>query len=80
VIYARPVYGTDYNSPILDLVDNNMQFNFLENTQIEFTPDRHLKQPLLRAGLLRLLHPGVDADTFSPTGGSHSSTPWRSKW
>ena len=39
VIYSRPVYGTDYTSPIIDLVDVNVGFNFLENTVIEFTPD-----------------------------------------
>ena len=70
VIYARPVYGTDYNTPILDLVDNQVQFNFLENTQIEFTPDRHLNNLSSLLGFYAYYILGLDADTFSPTGGS----------
>lgn len=57
VIYARPVFGTDYNTPILDLVDNNIQFNFLENTQVEFTPDRHINNLSSVLRILCLLHP-----------------------
>lgn len=70
VIYARPVYGTDYNTPLLDLVDNNVQFNFLENTQIEFTPDRYLTNLSSLLGFYAYFILGMDADSFSPTGGS----------
>jgi hypothetical protein len=70
VIYARPVFGADYNSPILDLVDNSIQFNFLENTQIEFTPDRHLNNLSSLLGFYAYYVLGVDADTFTPMGGA----------
>ncbi len=70
VIYARPVFGSDYNSPILDLLDNNMQFNYLENTQIEFTPERHLNNLSSVLGFYAYYILGLDADSFSPTGGS----------
>jgi hypothetical protein len=70
VIYARPVFGSDYNSPILDMVDNNIQFNFLENTQIEFTPDRHLNNLSSLLGFYAYFVLGLDADTFSPLGGA----------
>ncbi|MBL7951052.1 MAG: DUF4835 family protein [Flavobacteriales bacterium] len=74
VIYARPVYGTDYNTPILDLVDNQVQFNFLENTQIEFTPERHLNNLSSLLGFYAYFVLGLDGDTFSPTGGSQFYT------
>lgn len=74
VIYARPVYGTDYNTPILDLVDNQVQFNFLENTQIEFTPERHLNNLSSLLGFYAYFVLGLDADSFSPTGGSQFYT------
>lgn len=74
VIYARPVYGTDYNSPMLDLVDNNVQFNFLENTQIEFTADRYLNNLSSLLGFYAYFVLGMDADSFSPTGGSQFYT------
>ncbi len=70
VIYARPVYGTDYTSPILDLVDNNVEFNFLENTQIEFTPDRHLNNLSSLLGFYAYFILGLDGDSFSSLGGT----------
>ena len=38
VVYSRPVYGTDYLSPVFEILDNDISFQFLENTQIEFAP------------------------------------------
>lgn len=70
VIYARPVYGTDYNSPILDLLDNQVQFNFLENTMIEFTPERHLNNLSSVLGFYAYFVLGLDADTYAPLGGT----------
>jgi len=70
VIYARPVFGADYNTPILDLVDNQVQFNFLENTQIEFTPDRHMNNLASLLGFYAYFVLGLDGDTFSPLGGA----------
>lgn len=74
VIYARPVYGTDYNTPILDLVDNQVQFNFLENTQIEFTPERHLNNLSSLLGFYAYYILGLDGDSFSSMGGSQFYT------
>lgn len=70
VIYARPVYGTDYNTPILDLLDNQVQFNFLENTMIEFTPERHLNNLSSILGFYAYFVLGLDADTYAPLGGT----------
>lgn len=70
VIYARPVFGSDYTSPILDMVDNNIQFNFLENTQIEFSPDRHLNNLSSLLGFYAYFVLGLDADSFAPLGGT----------
>ncbi len=70
VIYGRPVYGSDYNSPMLDLVDNQVQFNFLENTQIEFTPDRHLNNLSSLLGFYAYFILGLDGDSYAPLGGT----------
>lgn len=74
VIYARPVFGTDYNTPILDLLDNNIQFNYLENTQVEFTPDRFINNLASVLGFYAYFILGVDADSYAPTGGSQFYT------
>jgi hypothetical protein len=70
VIYSRPVYGTDYNSPVLDLVDNQVVFSFLENTQIEFTPERYMNNLSSILGFYAYFVLGLDGDTFSPLGGT----------
>jgi hypothetical protein len=70
VIYVRPVFGSDYNSPILDLVDNEVKFNFLENTQIEFAPERFLNNLSSILGFYAYFVLGVDADTYAPLGGT----------
>lgn len=70
VIYSRPVYGTDYLSPVVDILDNNVEFSFLENTQIEFVPERFTNNLASVVGFYAYFILGVDADTFSPMGGS----------
>lgn len=70
VIYSRPVYGSDYMSPVVDILDNNVQFTFLENTQIEFAPERFTNNLSSVIAFYAYYILGVDADTYSPNGGS----------
>jgi hypothetical protein len=70
VIYARPVFGSDYNTPVLDLVDNSVQFTFLENTVIEFAPERFITNLSSILGFYAYFILGMDGDTFSPLGGT----------
>ncbi len=74
LIYARPVYGTDYNTPILDLVDQYVAFNYLENTQVEFTPDRYTNNLASILGFYAYFVLGVDGDTYKPLGGAEFYT------
>jgi hypothetical protein len=55
---------------VLDLVDNNVQFNFLENTQIEFAPERFLNNLSSLLGFYAYFVLGLDADSYSPLGGT----------
>lgn len=70
VIYARPVFGTDYNTPLLDLVDDRVNFNFLENTVIEFAPERYINNLSAILGFYAYFVLGMDADSYSPLGGT----------
>ncbi len=70
VIYSRPVYGSDYFSPVVDILDNNVQFTFLENTLIEFSPERFSSNLSSIVAFYAYYILGVDADTFSPLGGT----------
>jgi hypothetical protein len=70
VVYSRPVYGTDYLSPVFEIVDNDISFQFLENTQIEFAPERFINNLSSLLGFYAYFMLGVDADTFKNIGGS----------
>jgi hypothetical protein len=66
----RPAFNTTYNSTILNFVDNNFQFRYVEFQTLEFDPSAH------RANLISILAYyvyillGVDYDSFSPLGGT----------
>jgi len=66
----RPAFNTTYNSTMLNFVDNNFQFKYVEFQTIEFDPSAH------RANLISVLAYyvyiilGVDYDSYSPLGGT----------
>lgn len=72
---ARPVYGTTYESSILNLQDNELTFKYLEFQPIEFNENRVQGNDPLVANLTALLAYyaniiiGLDYDSFSPRGG-----------
>jgi hypothetical protein len=70
VIYARPVFGTDYNTPILDLVDNNVEFQYLEGAQVDFSLDRFISNISSIFGFYAYFVLGLDGDSFKPLGGT----------
>lgn len=70
VVYSRPVYGTDYLSPVFEILDNDIEFQYLENTQIEFTPERFTNNLSALMGYYAYLMLGFDADTYKNLGGS----------
>jgi hypothetical protein len=71
VIYSRPTYGTDYLSPVIDILDNNVQFQFVENTQIDFNADRFTNNLSSIVAFYANFILGVDGDTYAPMGGSN---------
>lgn len=70
IAYSRPVYGSDYMSPVFDIVDQDISFNFLEGTQIEFTPDRFITNLSSLLGFYAYFMLGVDADSFKSMSGT----------
>jgi len=68
--YSRPVYGSDYLSPVFDIVDQDISFQFLEGAQIEFTPDRYLTNLSSLLGFYAYFMLGVDADSYKSMGGT----------
>ena len=42
VQYSRPIYGSQYNSPVLNVLDKDVVFSYRENEPIEFQRIRSL--------------------------------------
>ena len=70
VVLQRPVYGSDYNSVILNLVDNDVQIIYTPYQPMEYADNTfsdNLTQLLAYYAYLML---AIDLDTFSPEGGN----------
>lgn len=66
----RPVFNTTYNSTILNFVDNNFQFRYVEFQTLEFDPSTHRYNLISVLAYYAYMILGFDYDTFSPTGGT----------
>ena len=68
---TRPIYGTTYNSPILNRKDNDFTFRYNEFDPLIFNPtnfDSNLVSTLVYYVYIIL---GLDADTFALRGGQN---------
>ena len=72
---ARPVYNTSYVSPLINFIDNDFVFRFVEFQPIEFNENRIAGTEPLAANLAATIAfyvniiLGLDYDSFSPKGG-----------
>lgn len=69
VTSSRPVYNSEYETPVLTLVDQGVQFNYLRGIQIDFNPDQYNNLTSLLAYYAYLII-GYDYDTFELEGGT----------
>jgi hypothetical protein len=65
VTFARPVYGTDYNSTTLNFQDTDLRFRYRPNEIIEFQPNQFQDLPSL-LGFYAYLALGLDEASFDP--------------
>ncbi len=73
---VRPVYGSQYESPILNINDTNFSFEYLENQNMIFNERQFSGKNLIDVlSFYVYLILGYDADTFQMKGG----TPWFDK-
>ncbi|PJJ75178.1 uncharacterized protein DUF4835 [Thermoflavifilum aggregans] len=72
---SRPVYNTNYQSPVFNYLDQNVSFRYIINQPLEFNENRISGNDALQANLTAVLAYyvyiilGLDADSFSPRGG-----------
>ena len=72
---ARPVYSTSYDSPLMNFLDDNIVFKYIEFQPIEFNENRVQGNDPLVANITAVLAYyvniilGLDYGSFSPRGG-----------
>jgi Domain of unknown function (DUF4835) len=66
----RPVYNTTYNSTILNFVDNNFRFRYVEFQPLEFDPTTHRSNLVSVLAYYTYIILGFDYDSFSLLGGT----------
>ncbi len=67
---SRPVYNSDYKTPVLNLNDRDFQFTFQENTLIQWGLDQHRDNLSSTLAYYAHLIIGLDNDTFEMEGGT----------
>ncbi len=67
---SRPIYNTDYNSPIFSANDGAVQFEFLQNSMIDFSLDQHRDNLSSVLAYYAYMIVGMDYDSFSLEGGT----------
>jgi len=67
---SRPVYNTTYNSTLLNFMDNNFQFRYVEFSPLEFDPGAHRSNLVSVLAYYVYIILGTDADSFTPLGGT----------
>ena len=70
VMSRRPVYNTTYNTTMLNFVDNNFQFRYVEFQPLEFDPTSHRSNLVSVLSYYAYLILGFDYDSYSPRGGT----------
>jgi hypothetical protein len=66
----RPVFNTTYNTTMLNFMDNNVQFRYVEFQPLEFDPTTHRSNLVSMLAYYSYLILGFDYDSFSMEGGT----------
>ncbi|MEI6141503.1 MAG: DUF4835 family protein [Mariniphaga sp.] len=66
----RPIFNSSYNSPILNIKDNDVQFKYVEFQPMEFDENSNTNPLTNLLAYYANVILGFDYDTFSPLGGS----------
>lgn len=67
---SRPVFNSDYNTPVLLVNDVDTQFEWLDNSTILFNPGQHRDNLSSLLAYYAYMILGMDYDTFSLEGGT----------
>ena len=67
---SRPVYGTSYNTTVLNINDKDFDFNYSEGQPMDFTDQNFTNNLTSLLAFYAYIITGLDYDTFSKNGGT----------
>ncbi len=67
---SRPIFNTTYNSTMLNFIDNNFQFRYVEFQPLEFDPNSYRSSLVSVLAYYAYMILGFDYDSFSTLGGT----------
>ncbi len=70
LVLQRPVYGSDYNTVVLNLVDNDVRFEFVPSQPMIYSDGTYSSNLTSILAYYAYLMLGFDFDTFSLEGGT----------
>lgn len=70
IIMERPVFHSDYHSPLLDMIDKNIRFSYTPDQNMNFVQNSYTNNLTSLLAYYAYMILGVDFDTFAPDGGT----------
>lgn len=67
---VRPVYGSGYESPLLNFADRDWKFEYVQSQPMNFNPNSYLNEITSLLAFYAYMVIGYDYDSFSELGGS----------
>ena len=68
--FSRPVFNSSYYSPILNYLDAEVEFDYIETQPLEYNENTHTSNLSAILSFYTYLILGLDYSTFSPDGGN----------
>ena len=65
----RPVFKSNYNSPMFNYIDRKFYFEYTDGQTLDFNPTTYISNITSTIGFYVYLFLGLDFDSFSPHGG-----------
>ena len=70
IVLQRPIYGTDYNSVVLNMIDNNVRFTYVPSQNMEYADNTFTNNLTSLLAFYAYIIIGLDQDTYSLYGGT----------
>ena len=69
VALRRPVYKTNYSTPLFNYIDRKFFFEYTDGQTLDFNPSTYISNITSTIGFYVYVMLGLDFDSFSPNGG-----------